>query len=388
MGDILESALEDSSELGVELLLGGRSADMQYVGDVVLLGPSAEDMQTILNKMFLVGSALIQATCRQGIRIFLPGSRPKSTYNGVVGFVGLGNMGGHMATNLAQGGFDVRLFDKFPDRVDQVRKEAGVELSTRLVKMNSLKELLDDDCLSAVITMLPSSPQVLEVYGTQSNDSGLIAMARKNTLFIDCTTGDPKVAEEVHAYASSKRCTFVDAPVSGGVPAAQQATLTFMVGGSAETVSQATPLLQAMGKQVFHCGPVGTGLAAKICNNMLLAVSMIAVSEVMDLGGRLGLDPHVLSRIINSSSGRCWSSEVYNPVPGILPNVPSSKGYVGGFGVALMTKDLGLAQQASTMTGCPTPLGSVAHQLYRILCQSGYAQKDFSSIYQFLSKSL
>ncbi|KAA3682243.1 3-hydroxyisobutyrate dehydrogenase [Paragonimus westermani] len=306
----------------------------------------------------------------------------QSTYNGVVGFVGLGNMGGHMATNLAQRGFDVRLFDKFPNRVDQVRKEAGVELSTRLIKVNSLKELLDDDCLSAVITMLPSSPQVLE-----SSDSGLIAMARKNTLFIDCTTGDPKIAEEVHAYAFSRRCAFVDAPVSGGVPAAQQATLTFMVGGSAEPVSQATPLLQAMGKQVFHCGPVGTGLAAKICNNMLLAVSMIAVSEVMCLGGHLGLDPHVLSKIINCSSGRCWSSEVYNPVPGVLPNVPSSKGYVGGFGVALMTKDLGLAQQASTMTGCPTPLGSAAHQLYRILCQSGYAQKDFSSIYQFLSKS-
>ncbi|KAF8565719.1 hypothetical protein P879_09173 [Paragonimus westermani] len=338
--------------------------------------------------MFSTGSALIQATYRQGSRIFLPGSRPKSTYNGVVGFVGLGNMGGHMATNLAQRGFDVRLFDKFPNRVDQVRKEAGDELSTRLIKVNSLKQLLDDDCLSAVITMLPSSSQVLEVYGTQSSDSGLIAMARKNTLFIDCTTGDPKIAEEVHAYAFSKRCAFVDAPVSGGVSAAQQATLTFMVGGSTETVSQATPLLQAMGKQVFHCGPVGTGLAAKICNNMLLAVSMIAVSEVMCLGGHLGLDPLVLSKIINSSSGRCWSSEVYNPVPGVLPNVPSSKGYVGGFGVALMTKDLGLAQQASTMTGCPTPLGSAAHQLYRILCQSGYAQKDFSSIYQFLSKSL
>ncbi|KAH0627362.1 hypothetical protein JD844_002968 [Phrynosoma platyrhinos] len=169
-----------------------------------------------------------------------------------------------------------------------------------------------------------------------------------------------------------------------GVGAARAGNLTFMVGGVEQEFDAAKELLTCMGSNVVYCGEVGTGQAAKICNNMLLAISMIGTAETMNLGIRLGLDPKLLAKILNMSSGRCWSSDTYNPVPGVMEGVPSANNYQGGFGTTLMAKDLGLAQISATNTKTPVPLGSLAHQVYRIMCAKGYAQKDFSSVFQFL----
>ncbi|XP_008933780.1 PREDICTED: 3-hydroxyisobutyrate dehydrogenase, mitochondrial-like, partial [Merops nubicus] len=173
-------------------------------------------------------------------------------------------------------------------------------------------------------------------------------------------------------------------PLSGGVGAARAGNLTFMVGGVEQEFDAAKELLTCMGTNVVYCGEVGTGQAAKICNNMLLAISMIGTAEAMNLGIRLGLDPKLLAKILNMSSGRCWSSDTYNPVPGVMEGVPSANNYQGGFGTTLMAKDLGLAQISATNTKTPVPLGSQAHQIYRMMCAKGYALKDFSAVFQFL----
>ncbi|CAG0882340.1 unnamed protein product [Darwinula stevensoni] len=210
---------------------------------------------------------------------------------------------------------------------------------------------------------------------------------KPGTLLIDSSTIDPGTAKMVAAEAEKKGAMYMDAPVSGGVNAAKAATLTFMVGAKSKGEFEAAKiLLSSMGKNIVHCGDVGMGQAAKICNNMLLAISMIGTAETMNLGIRLGLDAKLLASILNSSSGRCWSSEVYNPVPGILENVPSSKDYEGGFGAALMTKDLGLAATAANSTHTPIPLGSLAHQIYRLMLGAGFGGKDFSSVYKFLQQ--
>eukprot|EP00914_Ancora_sagittata_P000098 GHVO01000503.1.p1 GENE.GHVO01000503.1~~GHVO01000503.1.p1 ORF type:complete len:219 (+),score=26.27 GHVO01000503.1:97-657(+) len=176
----------------------------------------------------------------------------------------------------------------------------------------------------------------------------------------------------------------MDAPVSGGVVAARDALLTFMVGGPQSEFEKAKEVLSKMGKNVVHCGDVGTGQAAKICNNMLLGISMIGTSEAMNLGINLGLDPKLLAQILNMSSGRCWSTELYNPCPGVVEGIPSSNEYKGGFGTALMAKDLGLAQNAATNTLSPTPMGSLAHQIYRIMSNTELKGKDFASVFKFL----
>lgn len=176
----------------------------------------------------------------------------------------------------------------------------------------------------------------------------------------------------------------VDAPVSGGVGGAEAGTLTFMVGGTPGDFEAVKPLLQAMGKNIVLCGGAGTGQIAKLCNNLVLGISMNAVSEAMNLGVRLGADPKVLAAIINTSSGRCWSSEIYNPVPGVLPNVPASRGYTGGFGSPLMAKDLGLALDAAKSVGASLPTGSAAFAVYQLMMANGYGGKDFSAVYQFL----
>ena len=178
----------------------------------------------------------------------------------------------------------------------------------------------------------------------------------------------------------------MDAPVSGGVMKAKSGELSFMVGATEEEFAAAKQILTCMGTNVIHCGPVSTGQAAKICNNMLLAICMIGTSETMNLGMSLGLDPKTLAHVINTSSGSNWACSIYNPVPGVKDGTPASNGYKGGFGTALMTKDLGLVQSAATATGSPNPLGSLAHQIYRVLTNSGYAEKDFSSVYKFLSE--
>lgn len=280
-----------------------------------------------------------------------------------------------MARNLLSKGHSLVVFDVYPEAMASL-------LDSGAVASHNPTEVADK--ADRIITMLPSSPHVIEAY---LGENGILQSVKPGTLLLDSSTIDPATSREVAAAAKKKGAVYMDAPVSGGVNAAKAATLTFMVGGSSSEFEAAKPLLECMGKNVVHCGDVGTGQAAKICNNMLLAITMIGTAETMNLGMRLGLEPKLLASILNTSSGRCWSSELYNPVPGVLEGVPSANNYQGGFSSALMTKDLGLAQNAATKTLTPTPLGSLSHQLYRILVQKGFGSKDFSSIYTFLKEN-
>jgi len=290
--------------------------------------------------------------------------------NNTVGFIGLGNMGKGMAENLVTKGHAVLAYDVTAEAVsDIVGKGAQGASGPAQVAAGSER----------VVTMLPNNAIVETVY------KEVLDNARNGSLLIDCSTVDPALSKQLSQEAQAKGCQFVDAPVSGGINAASAGTLTFMVGAeSEETFAAAEVLLKNMGAKITHCGGVGTGGAVKICNNLLLAISMIGTSEAMNLGIKLGLDPKLLASIMGSATGRCWSVDTYNPCPGVLDNVPSSNEYRGGFGTALMTKDLGLAQDAATRTKAATPLGSVAHQMYRVMCNTGYAEKDFSSAFQFL----
>nr|XP_039267969.1 3-hydroxyisobutyrate dehydrogenase, mitochondrial-like [Styela clava] len=290
-----------------------------------------------------------------------------------VGFIGLGNMGGSMAENLLATGHRVIVYDKVQDSVKLLQDKGAV------VGKNPAEVAQQTE---RIITMLPSSPHVQEVY---LGPDGILSAVKGGALLVDCSTIDPAVAIDVSKKASDKAAVFMDAPVSGGVVAAKAASLTFMVGGQEAEFDAAKEMLLHMGKNVIRCGIVGTGQTAKICNNMLLAISMIGVSEALNLGSRLGLDPKTLSSIMNISTGRCWSSDTYNPVPGVIEGVPSSNNYNGGFGSALMCKDLGLAQTAAINTQTPTPLGSQALQMYRTMVMKGYGLKDFSSVYKYLS---
>ncbi|KAL8572123.1 hypothetical protein ACOMHN_052920 [Nucella lapillus] len=283
-------------------------------------------------------------------------------------------MGGHMARNLLKKGHSVIVFDLVADSVAALKAD-GASVAASPKEVASQTDL--------IVTMLPASPQVMEVY---LGSSGILGSVQKGTLLIDSSTIDPSVSQQMAEEAGKLGTTFVDAPVSGGVNAARDGALTFMVGAPEQVFEQVKELLDKMGKNVVHCGPVGTGQAAKICNNMLLAISMIGTAETMNMGMKLGLEPKLLAKVLNSSSGRCWSSELYNPVPGVLEGVPSSNNYQGGFGTALMTKDLGLAQNAATAARCPTPLGSLAHQIYRLMTNGGYAGKDFSSAFHFIQQ--
>ncbi|KAH0955928.1 hypothetical protein HN011_007516 [Eciton burchellii] len=289
-----------------------------------------------------------------------------------IGFVGLGNMGSHMAGNLLKKGYELTVYD-----INKLATANLVKVGAKCA--SSLAEMSRN--VDVVMSMLPSNQHVLDVY---TDENGVLKMAREGALLIDSSTVDPSVSQTIASQARERRLRFIDSPVSGGVNAAKDGSLTFMVGGSKVDLDAAKPVLEATGSRIVHCGDVGTGQAAKLCNNMLLAISMIGTAEAFNLGRKLGLDATVLADIVNSSSGRCWSSELYNPVPGILPNVPSSKNYEGGFGTTLMAKDLGLAQEAATRTQTPIPLGSLAHQVYRAAIAQGYCNKDFSVIYQFL----
>lgn len=232
----------------------------------------------------------------------------------------------------------------------------------------------------AVVTMLPSSPHVRDVY-----EKSVFGAAAPGALLIDCSTIDPATTKSLAAGASARKLRMVDAPVSGGVGGAEAGSLTFMVGGSGADFEAAKPLLQAMGKNIVHCGGAATGQIAKLVNNLILGISMNAVCEAMNLGVKLGADPKVLAAIINTSSGRCWSSDTYNPVPGVMPNVPASRGYTGGFQVPLMAKDLGLAIDAARSVGAPLATGSAAHAVYQLMAAQGQGGKDFSAVYEFLA---
>jgi 3-hydroxyisobutyrate dehydrogenase len=285
-----------------------------------------------------------------------------------IAFVGLGNMGNPMCRNLLKHGHKLKIYDVVPDLVKKLEKE-GCEVASSAA-----------DCargVEIVITMLPSSPHVRSVY---LGEYGILKGAAPGTPLIDSSTIDPLTAREVAMDAKAKGCPMVDAPVSGGVAGAEAGTLTFMVGGDAADFERAKAVLQAMGKNIVHCGGIGNGQVAKICNNMMLAIEMIATAEGMTLASKLGMDPKVFASIVNTSSGRCWSSDTYNPFPGVLENVPSSRGYTGGFGSDLMLKDLTLVTDAAKSAKQPVMLGALAQQIYQKHSADGNGLKDFSSV--------
>ncbi len=285
-----------------------------------------------------------------------------------IGFIGLGHMGNPMVRNLLKHGHTVKVYDMVPELVRKLT-EHGCHAA------ESLGHCGKD--VDVVITMLPSSPHVRSVY---TGANGLLAHVAPGTLLIDSSTIDPLTAREVEMDARGRNCPMVDAPVSGGVAGAEAATLTFMVGGEAADYEAAKVILQGMGKNIVHCGGPGNGQVAKICNNMMLAIEMIATSEGMTLAATLGMDPKVFAGIVNTSSGRCWSSDTYNPFPGVLENVPASRGYTGGFGSDLMLKDLTLVTDAAKSARHPVMLGAIAQQIYQKHSVDGNGGKDFSSV--------
>jgi 3-hydroxyisobutyrate dehydrogenase len=289
-----------------------------------------------------------------------------------IGFIGLGNMGLPMALNLIKGGHAVKGIDV---------QDAAVE---RLVASGGHRaKSIADACgqSDVMITMLPAGEEVRAVY---LGDAGLIAHARRDALLIDSSTIDVETARAVARVAQEKNLAMLDAPVSGGVAGAQAGTLTFMVGGAEKALARARPILEAMGKTIVHAGGPGNGQAAKICNNMILGVSMIAVSEAFLLAEKLGLESQKLFDVASKSSGQCWSMTNYCPVPGLVPSSPANRDYQAGFTAAMMLKDLKLAREASRSSRATTPLGAGAAALYERFVEEGHAGKDFSAIIQYL----
>ncbi|QEN90212.1 3-hydroxyisobutyrate dehydrogenase [Labrys sp. KNU-23] len=286
-----------------------------------------------------------------------------------IGFIGLGNMGGPMAANLVKAGHEVRGFDLSPASLDSARAD-GV-----IIAASAAEAVKDAD---AVVTMLPAGAHVLKVW---SELSGLVP---DGALLIDSSTIDVDSARKAHEIAAGRELAAVDAPVSGGVGGAKAGTLTFMVGGADEAFARAEPLLTVMGKRVVHCGPAGAGQAAKICNNMILGISMIGVCEAFALGEKLGLSQQALYDVASTSSGQCWSLTTYCPVPGPVPTSPANNDYKPGFAAALMLKDLKLAQAAANSVSANTPLGAEAAQLYSLFDGLGHGTEDFSAIIRLL----
>ncbi|WP_207478969.1 3-hydroxyisobutyrate dehydrogenase [Arenibaculum pallidiluteum] len=294
-----------------------------------------------------------------------------------VAFIGLGNMGGPMAANLVKAGHRVVGFDMVEGNLSRAA-EAGVEPADSAAAAAAAA-----DC---IVTMLPAGPHVRAVYmGDGGGEGGVIAAARPGALLVDCSTIDVDSARAVNRAAAEKGFEMVDAPVSGGVGGASAATLTFMVGGEEQAFARAEPVLAAMGKTIVHTGGPGTGQAAKICNNMILGISMIAVSEAFALAERLGLDAQKLFDVASRSSGQCWSLTTYCPVPGPVPNSPANRDYAPGFTADMMLKDLRLAQQTAHASGAATPLGAEAAALYALFSNAGHGAKDFSGIIRMLA---
>jgi 3-hydroxyisobutyrate dehydrogenase len=289
-----------------------------------------------------------------------------------IGFIGLGNMGLPMALNLLKGGHQVEGFDLNGAAVEKLVAAGGASVGG----VNVAASRAD-----VVITMLPAGAHVREVY---LGPGGIVESANAGTLLIDCSTIDVDSARVVIAAAEAAGLHMIDAPVSGGVGGAQAATLTFMVGGSENAFARAQSLLALMGKTIVHAGGAGNGQAAKICNNMILGVSMIAVSESFVLAEKLGLDAQKLFDIASKSSGQCWSMTSYCPVPGPVPASPANRDYQAGFTAAMMLKDLKLAQDAARSAGVATPLGAEAAALYGLYAAHGEDARDFSGIIRFL----
>jgi 3-hydroxyisobutyrate dehydrogenase len=286
-----------------------------------------------------------------------------------VGFIGLGNMGGPMAINLVKAGHSVKAFDLSSEAVARVVAEGGQAAS-------SAKEAVLD--VDFVVSMLPAGKHVQGLFAT--GDDPLFAHVKKDVLIIDSSTIDAATAQAVSAAGLAQGVHFIDAPVSGGVGGAKAGTLAFMVGATDEQFAKAKPILECMGKNIFHAGASGAGQIAKACNNMLLAILMTGTCEALNMGMKNGLDPAVLSEIMKQSSGNNWALQVYNPVPGVMPNTPASNDYQGGFQVDLMFKDLGLAMEMSQLSASPTPMGSQARALFNLHKVNGNGGLDFSSV--------
>jgi 3-hydroxyisobutyrate dehydrogenase len=286
-----------------------------------------------------------------------------------IGFVGLGNMGGPMARNLVRAGHDVTVFDIVPDLVARC-VEAGASAAPSAADAARGADV--------AITMLPAGRHVREAW---LGAGGMAAASRPDAVLVDCSTIDVATAREV---ADGCGRAFLDAPVSGGVMGAENATLTFMVGGPAGAFAAAEPVLKQMGRAAIHCGGAGAGQAAKACNNMILAATMIATCEAFVLAEKLGLTHQALFDVVSKSSGQSWSVTNYCPVPGPVPASPANRDYAPGFAAALMLKDLGLAAEAATQTGAATPMGAKALDLYRAFVEAGHGGVDFSGIIRTL----
>ena len=292
-----------------------------------------------------------------------------------IGFIGLGNMGGPMARNLLKAGHKLRAFDIVTSNLDAAAA-AGAVAAKSAADAASGAEF--------VITMLPAGDHVRTVY---LGEGGLIGAAASGALLIDSSTIDVETARAVSSAAAKAGFEMLDAPVSGGVGGAEAGALTFMVGGPEAAFARGQPILQAMGKTIVHAGPAGNGQAAKICNNMILGVSMIAVAEGFLLAEKLGLDAQKLFDISSKSSGQCWSMTSYCPVPGPVPTSPANRDYKAGFTTAMMLKDLVLAQRAAAAVGVATPMGALAQAIQALNAQSGRAHLDFSSVINVLKGS-
>lgn len=286
-----------------------------------------------------------------------------------IAFIGLGNMGGPMAANLVKAGHQVTGFD-LAAPVLQAAQAQGVTAASHISQAVSEAEI--------IVTMLPQGKHVLSAW------TDILGSIPAGTLVIDSSTIDVDSARKAHEMASNAGCLSLDAPVSGGTGGAAAGTLTFMAGGSDEAFARAKPILEAMGKKIVHCGEPGAGQAAKICNNMILGISMIGVCEAFALGEKLGLSHQALFDVASTSSGQCWSISTYCPVPGPVPTSPANNGYKPGFAAALMLKDLRLSQEAALSTGASTPLGAEASQLYALFEKQGNGGRDFSAIIEML----
>jgi 3-hydroxyisobutyrate dehydrogenase len=289
-----------------------------------------------------------------------------------IGFIGLGNMGLPMAANLVKAGHAVTGCDVIAASVGKLTAAGGTAAQSVASAVAGAE---------VIVTMLPAGKEVREVY---LGGEGVLERAAPGALLIDSSTIDVETARAVARAADAKGFAMLDAPVSGGVTGAQAATLTFMVGGAADAFARAKPLLDAMGKTIVHAGAAGSGQAAKICNNMMLGISMIGVSEAFLLADKLGLDRQKLFDISSKSSGQCWALTNYCPVPGLVPASPANRDYQAGFTAAMMVKDLRLAQEASRAAGATTPLGAEAAALFGLFVAHGHGALDFSGIIRFL----
>ena len=292
-----------------------------------------------------------------------------------IGFIGLGNMGGPMASNLTSAGHAVSGFDVMASALDRAVCN-GVTATASVAD-------LAGEC-NVVITMLPAGEHVRQVY---LGDEGVLASAAPRTLLIDCSTIDVATARDLNEAAALRNLEMLDAPVSGGVGGAEAGTLTFMVGGAPAPFERARPLLDIMGSNVFHTGGPGNGQAAKMCNNMILGISMIAVSEAFSLAEKVGLGAQTLFDVVSTASGQCWSLTSYCPAPGPVPTSPANHDYQAGFTSDMMLKDLRLAQQSAGFTGAATPLGAEAEAIYSRYCESGNGASDFSGIIRMITEN-